>query len=375
MMTVETAKLSAAISTALRAVRSSPMPILNCVHVQADPSTKMLHVTGTDLDKRITAIVRVDTIAEELNFCVGARGLSSIVNALSGDTVSITQSKTKIKLKAPPSDFSLYSISPEEYPPIMPVPQKWGTVKQAWLRAVMNAIKPAASTDESRAVLNGSYFKAENGTFVGAATDGRRLHVIEKKCEGLSGAEGIIVPSKAIQSVVGSLATEGDLDAHVHANERSFYVDIPGPEGGVSVWVWTKLVSGQYPSYERVIPKYAHRGLIVPREELLGACRRVALVTDERSSAIKFEIEDATLTIHGSSPSNGTASETVFCENPDRLKGHFAMNCQYMVDALSAVQAQSIVMNANLNEPSVAAVTVSAKDEGFLSVLMPVRIS
>ena len=161
------------------------------------------------------------------------------------------------------------------------------------------------SQDESRPFLNGLYLIARKQELRLVATDGHRLALARSAVDADVEMAGI-VPRKAVQEITRVLGGAERVDLAV--GESKFYVRTEGFE------LVSKLVEGQFPNYEQVIPKSSPLRLVVEREPLLAAIRRVAVVADDRTRPVRLTASAGQVRLSAQSQELGEAEETLPAE-------------------------------------------------------------
>ena len=170
----------------------------------------------------------------------------------------------------------------EEFPQLPSVEGEALKIGGETLRDVLQKTEFAASTEEVRYFLNGLYFNfLEQGTEV-VATDGKRLALA--RCEPLTApgeANGFIVPLKAVREIARTFADAGEISISVFENQILF------TDGNATLT--TRLVEGDYPKYEKIIPESTEGRAVVSKEGILSATRRVSLLSNPKNYSICLE--------------------------------------------------------------------------------------
>ncbi|MDE0837431.1 MAG: DNA polymerase III subunit beta [Kiritimatiellae bacterium] len=340
----------------------STLPILSNVLLNADKEG--LWLTTTDLD--VTVRCRVDAnVTKPGATTLPVRRMASIIRELPDSMIEVEiDDKNQATFNCASSFFKLIGLSEDEFPPI---PKADGnhtiTINSGIFREMLRKTSYAASTDETRYVLNGVLlsFKSDKLTIV--ATDGRRLALIEQEVELPAEAQtDIILPTKAVNELLHILGDDGELKITPKENQIVF-------ESGETL-LSTKLIDGTYPNYRQVIPAQCEERVTVERESLLTAMRRVSLVTADRSSATKLTFSKNKLNVTMNTPDVGEARETI----PIKYSGKeitVAFNPEYMIDPLKNLSNDEIYVELSDDlSPGVVKCDIP-----FLYVLMPMRVS
>src|SRR5438132_370279 len=221
----------------------------------------------------------------------------------------------------------------------------------------------AISHDETRYALNGILFVLQGKDVQMVATDGHRLAMSKRSLgRGIGGMTGI-VPRKAVIEIMRVLGAGEDVQIAITDNQ--FVLQMP------NFVMAARLIEGQFPNYEAVIPK-AHPGrLIVSRTAFAAALRRVAVMAEERNKPVKLALTPASLRLTASSQDLGEAEEALEVQySGDELVIGF--NSRYLLDAISAIEQDQIVLE--LKDALSPGVVKSVEDEGYCCVIMPMRV-
>jgi DNA polymerase-3 subunit beta len=231
----------------------------------------------------------------------------------------------------------------------------------------------AITGEDTRYFLNGAQFVLRPDSMSLVATDGHRLALVTaarngKTKTGSAADEEIkaILPKKTLGELA-RLLSEGDGDIGYQRGENHLFFDVAGR------LLISRMIDGQFPAYERVIPKGNDKHIEFERDRLTNAVKRVALLSNERSRAVKFHIEKGKVDVTSSSPEIGEATETL----PVDYTGaslQICFNAQYVLDFLAAV-ANDVVSLELKDEVSQAVMKpVGADEYDYTYVIMPMRV-
>jgi DNA polymerase-3 subunit beta len=228
----------------------------------------------------------------------------------------------------------------------------------------------AITGEDTRYFLNGAQFVLRPDSMSLVATDGHRLALVTVTRNGKSSAHAeenmAILPKKTLGEL-GRLLTEGDGDVSYERGENHLFFDVGGR------MLISRMIDGQFPAYERVIPKGNDKHIEFERDRLTNAVKRVALLSNERSRAVKFQIEKGKVDVTSSSPELGEARETL----PVEYTGtplQICFNAQYVLDFLSVVTTDVVALELK-DEVSQAMMTpIGAEGYQYTYVIMPMRV-
>lgn len=339
----------------------STLPILTNVLVKAEKNG--LFLTTTDLDVSVRCSIEAE-VAKTGASTLPARKLTSIVRELPEGAVEVEiDDKDVATLECNASYFKIIGLSEDEFPPV-PAPEgKYCYhLDQGAFREMLRKTSYAASTDETRFVLNGVLLSFKGGKLTTVATDGRRLALVEQEVEFPKEAETeVVLPTKAVTELLHILGEEGEL--RIYPKDSQIIFEFNG------VMLASKLVEGTYPNYRQVIPNQSEQHIVIERESLLTAMRRVALLSNDKSNATKLTFAKNNLIVSISTPDVGEARETV----PIKYTGKeltVAFNADYMIDPLRNLTTDEVYLELTDDlSPGVLKC-----EQPFLYVLMPMRI-
>ncbi len=339
----------------------STLPILSNVLLSADG--EKLAFTTTDLEVTVKCNVTADVVKAGAT-TLPVRRFASIIRELADSEIDLDVDDHDVAvITCGASYFKIIGINSEEFP-TAPTASGQHTyhLDQGVFREMLRKTAYAASTDETRYVLNGVLLSFRDGKLTMVATDGRRLALVENEIEIAEDAEAdMILPSKAVNELSHVLKESGDLKISVQENQIVFEFS--------DVLVASKLIDGTYPNFRQVIPSQCEERVSVERELLLTALRRVSLIAANKSSATRFAFGSNQLEITANTPDIGEARETI----PIKYTGKeiaVAFNPEYVMDPLKNLSNDEIAFEMT-DELSPGVIKC---DIPFLYVLMPMRV-
>jgi DNA polymerase III subunit beta len=338
----------------------STLPILGNVLLQAKNSKLVL--TSTDLDIRIKTELDAD-ILEEGETTLPGRKFFEVIRELYGEEVALENKDNHISIKCGKSNFKLLGLSAEDFP----IPLEGDIIRsfsldQIELSKILNLISYSVNQDDTRKALNGILLSINENNFTSVATDGRRLALVEKSIDSLSGSDGdVIVPVKSANELNKLLGKSGTVRIDIGENLITFVLDD-------STIMTTKLIDENYPNYKQVIPVSFSREIIVPREEFAATLKRVSLVVSERNFYVKVAFTKNKLELSATSTDVGESKDSIEIEydGPDTV---VSFNPRFLLDPLLKVDSDNVKIKMNDGYSPIAL----SNDDGFLYVIMPMR--
>lgn len=348
------------------------MPILSNVLIEAEKD--QISLTTTNLDLGIRCKIKAE-VKETGAVTLPVKRLAGIVRELPNVDVNVDASPNhQVKLASGGSTFRIMGIGRDEFPPLPEFgEEKSYTIDQSELVTMIRGVSYAQSTDETRYILNGVYFSFREGKLALVATDGRRLALVSKEMDVPAESAGaIILPAKTVAEL-SRLLDKGE-KVKINFNERraAFQITTDKDTSGLidNVYLYSKVVEGNYPNYQQVIPKETHQRIKLERELLLQCVHRAALVCSEKANSVKIKLSSNLLEITAQSPDFGEAHESmaISYSGPDL---QVAFNPAFLMDPLRALSKDEVFFELK-DEVSPG---VFKTLESFVCVIMPVRLS
>jgi DNA polymerase-3 subunit beta len=346
--------------------RKTTMPILANVLVNAGKSG--VSVTAFDLDIGVVSEHPAE-VTKPGAVTLSAKYVFDIVQNLPEAHLTIKKLPNNYaEITSGSAHFKIVGMAPEEYPKL-PKEESASLVKVsgAVLLDMVKRTSFAISTDETRYILNGVFFEPQaGGKLRMVATDGHRLSLCERPLEGdfrLKG--GVIIPRKGLFELKRVLEEAPDAECHLGFAESSALFKKPG------LTMVMRLIDGQFPEYQRVIPKEGEKQLTLNKVRLLEGLRRIALLSADKSYAVKLWLSQDRLRITSQNPDLGEAKDDVEVayRGPDLSIG---FNARYLIDVLTVLEGDEVQLE--LGDEHSPGVLHSPGDRASIAVVMPMRV-
>src|SRR4051794_5225415 len=346
--------------------RKNTIPIL--ANVLMDAKGEEVKFLATDLEVALRS--RCDaTVTKPGVLTLPAKKLYEIVKSLPDTDIRIAEDKSGVKVAADRFDSRIQTLPKDDFPTL---PEgganPTASLPGAALKEMVARTQFAITGEDTRYFLNGAQFVLRGDSMSLVATDGHRLALITVKRDGDPGAAEVkaILPKKTLGEL-GRLLSEGDAQVSYERGENHLFFDVAGRK------LISRMIDGQFPAYERVIPKGNDKHIEFERERLTNAVKRVALLSNERSRAVKFVIDKGKVDVTSSSPELGEAHETLPVDY-DGVSLQICFNAQYVLDFLSVVSTDVVALELK-DEVSQAVMTpVGAEGYDYTYVIMPMRV-
>jgi len=348
--------------------KRNTMPILANVKLTAEGES--LKVSATDLEVSLVgeSSAKVKTPG---SITIDAKVLHDIVKELPSTDISLSMNKNRrLEIESGQSRFRINGTAADEFPAVAGVELKNPiSIDASKFFEMLDKTYFAVSTDETRYNINGVYAETiESGSdksilrFV--ATDGHRLAMIDRPAEGVNFEQSVIIPRKGIQEIKKVLEGNND-SARISIGDGFFTVESNNVTLGI------RLVDGQFPDYKQVVPTEHKTEVELNRADLITAIKRVAIVTTDKTRAVKCKFSKNALLISSSSAEYGEASECIDIDHTGE-DVTIGFSSRYVIDLLSAM-SESSTITVKLNGELGPGLFMGDKNEAYSGIVMPMR--
>jgi DNA polymerase-3 subunit beta len=350
--------------------RKTTLPILSHILLEWDKNS--LYLTGTDLETGIREEL-VATTHQKGKASVSARKLYEIVRELPEETIHIENRENHwIKLQCGKSIFNLAGLDADEFPSL-PVyqPESFSKILTTLFKEMIEKTAFAASNEESRYHLNAVFFiqnkQGDKDVLRMVATDGHRLSLIERESQKIRGIEkGVIIPKKGVLEIKKILG-EGE-EVEIYFDQTHGFLKM-----GKSLMV-IRLIDGEFPEYQQVIPKENEKKVFINKENIYGTLRRVSTMASERVEGIKFFLRKNGIEFSSYHQDFGDAKEElelVYEGDPVEI----GFNARYLMEALNVIDSEEVIMELKDDgNPGVIKPSPPVDPPQQICIIMPMRI-
>ena len=348
--------------------RKTTIPILSNLLCEAKGSR--LAITATDLELSICtsceAKVKKDGAAT-----IPAKKLLELVRLLPDEEIRFKLLENHwVQIVCERKAYKMVGMARDNFPAVPAFPHPLVKIPAKLLSALITKTAFAISLEESRYTLNGGLLILKPEMLAMVATDGHRLALAETdhKFEGLNSEARVLVPKKAMVEVQRLAAEAGDEDQIEFARDDSHLFFQVGPRLLIS-----RMLTGQFPNYEAVLPRENNKVVVLDRSELNDALRRVSQLADQRSHTVKFALAREGVELSASSPEYGEAKESIEKE----YKGEplaIGFNAQYLLDFLAAAAEGPISLELKDEQSAGQMRPLADEQYRYRYVIMPMRI-
>jgi DNA polymerase-3 subunit beta len=270
-----------------------------------------------------------------------------------------------VRVTAGSATFKVPCLPAEEYPALPRIDDAvFFPLQSETLEEMIRRTTFATSHDETRYTLSGVLLLGTDESMTMVATDGHRLAHIQRAVS-LGKTLRMIVPRKALEEVSRFAGDSESQETELAALENHLVF-----RKGQAVLI-TRLIEGQFPDYEVVVPKTFSRHVVMEHERLLRALRRVSLLSNEKTKPVKLEFRRDSVTLRSNTPELGEAVEQI----PAEYTGEdmdMGFNARYVLEALAVMAGEQVLLE--LNDPLSPGMVRLLNDPDYFYVVMPMRV-
>jgi DNA polymerase III subunit beta len=349
--------------------KKTTIPILSNLLIEVADSHLRLSATDLELGVRCSCPAKVK---KEGSGTIPAKRLTEIVRSLPEAEIRFKALENHwVQVTCERSVFKLVGMAKDNFPVLPAIPKALAVVDGGVLTGLIHRTVFAISSEESRYTLNGALLILKPDKSMMVATDGHRLALVERDGDvgELSNELRILIPKKAMGELQRLLAEGGEESKVEVARDESHLFFTVGERILIS-----RLLTGQFPNYEAVLPRDNTRFVELDGQLFGASLRRVALLADERSRAIRVHLDKNQLEMFSSNGDYGEAHETLDASY-DGEEMQIGFNYQYLLDFLS-VLADGGKVRLELKDEQSAGQLKPVGDEAYRYryVVMPMRV-
>lgn len=353
-------------------------PVLANILIEAiDKST--LKFVATDLDLTVVATVQAqvkDFKEGEGKITLPAKKISDIVSRVSEGLISfkLSEEGNSVNITSKNTKFDIIGISANEFPQsVETVEIDKENVIEIELKPFTKAIRQAgfaAAGYETNNLLSGVVCDISENILEMASTDGNRLARVREKInkKGTQNQKGgqFIIPSKTLHEFVKMSAFIEEETVKIYAQKAKIVIK------SENTMIISRLMEGQYPKYNQLIPQDCPKEAIVKIPQLVSALERVSIMVNERTSIVKFDFKENKLVLTADTPDSGASEDELDIDFKEKEELKIAFNYKYVLDSLKNMETEEVKIG--LNSPLSATVLKPNNEEDYVCLIMPVQI-
>ena len=345
------------------------LPILANFLLLAEPGK--LKLTSTNLETGISVWLSAK-VEQKGKTTVPAKVFTELVATLPAGSVSLSLDGEKLKLVCGQFRATVNGIGADEYPdvPSLKQAQAKGEIKldKKLIREAIESVALAAGTDESRPIFTGVKIEICPTGMRLAATDGYRLGVKTiNQFEPKQVKKTLIVPARALLELARSLDFDGGSELILAPTdaEKQLIFSLTNLE------IVTRLLEGEFPDFDKIIPQSSATKLTVGSDELRRAVKAAAVFARDSANIVRFKINHQGLTISANAPQVGENEVGVEAKAAGD-DAEIAFNSRYLLEMLAGVKAESLTLECS--GPLSPGLFRLPGDDSWSHIIMPVRV-
>jgi DNA polymerase III subunit beta len=344
--------------------KKSTIPVLSNLLLEAAGAE--LWIKGTDLDVSISTQCEAE-IRHPGAICVQAKKLFEIVRSLPDADIEIKLgANDQVGLVCDRSRFKMPGLTKDNFPEIKTFDGTFWSFPSDVIRTFISRTIFAITTEESRYALNGAKVEISGKGIRMVATDGHRLSFIEKQGEFGDAKLDVLIPKKTLAELA-RLCGETDDTVEIASGDNHLFFKV-----GRRLLA-SRTLTGQFPNYELVLPKDNKNRVVVENSQVSSAIKRVAMMADDRSHAVKFDVNDGQIKITSQSADQGEAEEVLPVEYPGpSITAGF--NAQYLLDFFNVIQDGDVIFEFKDGNSATELKSSKDSDYNLRYIIMPMRL-
>lgn len=348
--------------------KKTTIPILANLLMNANDEN--IQLAATDLDLGIVSSC-TGKIKKTGGITTPAKNFLDIIRSLPDEEIKIKRLENNwIQIKCASASFKIVGLSTDNFPELPEFKNPLVEISGKGLLSLINRTIFSVAQEESRFALNGALLLIKPLSINMVATDGHRLAHIEKEAnfDHLNEEISALIPRKALAELQRLLAEVGEEEMVSFGKDDTHLFFRLGKRLMIS-----RMLTGQFPNYEAVLPKENKQSIILDREELSSAIKRVSLLANDKSRSIRLVLENNKLEISSSNAELGEAKEEITTTYSGG-KIQIGFNCQYLLDFLNATEDPSVSFDFKDSQNAGQLRPATEDEYHYRYIIMPMRI-
>lgn len=357
--------LNKALSITSRFVASrAQLPVLANILLKSDKTKLTLSATNLETSASISLGAK---IKEEGELTIPAKNLFEIVNNLSQGNIHLSSEKENLKISGSGFSAKISGMNSSDFPKVPQSIKKEGVIdlsKTEFLNTLPQ-VSFAASSDETRPVLTGVYFLLSGKSLTLVSTDGFRLSKKTINLENSYKEIKTVIPKNVLMEAVRIGEENEGILLEIKEKEKQIVF------GFDNLILSSRVLEGEFPDYEKIIPKGSSVKVRVDKEEILRAVKLASVFARDSANIVKIKIMKDSIKLTAESSQVGNQETTVDA----KIEGEgleISFNYKFLEDFLKTIEGEEVLME--FNNSSSPGVFTDPKDTNFLHLIMPVKI-
>jgi len=339
------------------------LPVLSNILFSANNNRLLISATNLEVSINMSIGAKLE---EEGDITVPSRVITDIISNLNPGPVSLVSDKEKLKVATSEFKTEISGMNASDFPQ---VPQKLDkksvSIPKDTFFPSLSKILYAVSVDETRPILTGVLFIFKRGMITIVSTDGFRLSYKEIKAKGVNFSQKVIIPKGVLNELVRIPLEEDNLSLSFREKDNQVVFRLG------NIVLSSRIIEGEFPDFEKVIPKDSKIKVNLDKESLIQAVKLASVFARDSANIIKMSVRSGSVEITAESQYTGSQKTKIEAKT---IGGEveIAFNFRFLLDFLQSVKGDDI--NIKLGSPSSPGVFIDPKDDKFLHLIMPVKI-
>ena len=339
------------------------LPVLSNILLSANNNRLLISATNLEVSINMSIGAKIE---EEGDLTVPGRVIADIVSNLNPGPVSLISDKEKLKIATSEFKTEISGMNASDFPQ---VPQKLDkksvSIPKDTFFPSLSQVLYAVSVDETRPILTGVLFIFKRGGITLVSTDGFRLSHKEIKAKGINFSQKVIIPKGVLNELVRIPLEEDNLSLSFREKDNQVVFRLG------NIVLSSRIIEGEFPDFEKVIPKDSKIKVNIDKESLIQAVKLASVFARDSANIIKMSIKSGSVEITAESQYTGSQKTKVEAKTTGG-EVEIAFNFRFLLDFLQSVKGDDI--NIKLGNPSSPGIFIDPKDDQFLHLIMPVKI-
>lgn len=353
--------LNRALAAVARVANSrGTLPIL--ANVLLKTYNNRLSVSATNLDIAITHFIGAK-VSEEGSITIPARLMQDYVASLPNGVINLDLNESKLKIKADKYNSVINGIVADDFP-VMPAISdgtKWSIPSNIFKKALQQ-VAFAASSDESRPVLTAIFIHSSKDSLYIASTDSYRL--AEKNLGSNNNQVSILIPASAMNDLLRVLGDDDSQIEVTHNDQQALF-----KTGDIELV--TRLIDGQYPDYQKLIPSAFTNQATLKKSDLVNVAKVSSLFARESAGSVTIELNKDSNQLEIKSIASQLGENTATADAKIKGGDSITLNSKFLIDALGVIEGETVTFGFNGKlEPTIL---YSPDNKDYKHIIMPLK--
>lgn len=342
----------------------SQLPVLSNILLRT--SKGRLEISATNLEIGVVKSIKAE-IGEEGEITVPAKTLVEVVGNLSGEKIEFAATADQMEIATPSFSSKINGIPAAEFPNIPLAGKETVIIDPGALTSSLPQVTFAAASDDGRPILTGILTEIKDKMLQLVATDGYRLAHKTVSLEKGSAFRALI-PRRTLEEVARLMGEEKIDDVQISTSEDQNQVIFSFGNTQIS----SRLIEGQFPAWEKIIPTGAKARIVVDRVEALKAVKLASVFTRSEANVVSLQNLPNKLVLTSAAKEVGSQKKEVEAQGEGE-EIQITFNTKFLIDALSAANSTQVIIE--LSGPLSAAIIKPMGEDGLEYIVMPVNLS